>query len=82
MVLQINLLSCFVEVKKFQYDLWGDTVNTASRMESNVDVGRVIISQATYDLIKNDKDFKFKSRRKTQVKGIGEMEMYFAENGE
>ncbi len=63
-------------------DLWGDTVNTASRMESNGEVGRFIISQATYDLIKNDKDFKFKSRRKTQVKGIGEMEMYFAENGE
>ncbi len=78
----MNLFSCFVGVKKFQYDLWGDPVNTASRMESNGEVGRVIISQANYDLIKNDKDFKFKSQRKTQVKGIGEMEMYFAENGQ
>ncbi|HRN37139.1 MAG TPA: adenylate/guanylate cyclase domain-containing protein, partial [Flavobacteriales bacterium] len=35
-------------VKKFQYDIWGDTVNTASRMESSGEVGRVNISEATY----------------------------------
>ena len=79
MVLQINLLSCFVEVKKFQYGSMG---RYRKHCLPNGEVGRFIISQATYDLIKNDKDFKFKSRRKTQVKGIGEMEMYFAENGE
>jgi adenylate cyclase len=38
-----------VGVKKFQYDIWGDTVNTASRMESSGEVGQVNISEATYD---------------------------------
>ena len=42
-----------VGVKKFQYDIWGDTVNTASRMESNGEVGKVNISQATYELLKD-----------------------------
>ncbi|MEX1131717.1 MAG: adenylate/guanylate cyclase domain-containing protein [Flavobacteriales bacterium] len=37
-----------VGVKKFQYDIWGDTVNTASRMESSGEVGKVNISEATY----------------------------------
>ena len=66
-----------VGVKKFQYDIWGDTVNTASRMESNGEVGMVNISEATYELLKNDPDFSFKSRGKITVKGKGEMEMYF-----
>ena len=42
-----------VGVKKFQYDIWGDTVNTASRMESSGEVGKVNISQATYELLKD-----------------------------
>jgi class 3 adenylate cyclase len=42
-----------VGVKKFQYDIWGDTVNTASRMESSGEVGRVNISEATYALVKD-----------------------------
>ncbi len=42
-----------VGVKKFQYDIWGDTVNTASRMESSGAVGEVNISEATYALVKN-----------------------------
>jgi len=37
-----------VRVKKFQYDIWGDTVNTASRMESSGEVGRVNLSKSTY----------------------------------
>ncbi|MBS1498508.1 MAG: hypothetical protein JST41_04965, partial [Bacteroidetes bacterium] len=40
-----------VGVKKFQYDIWGDTVNTASRMESSGEVGQVNISEATYALV-------------------------------
>lgn len=40
-----------VGVKKFQYDIWGDTVNTASRMESSGEVGKVNISEATYTLL-------------------------------
>jgi len=43
-----------VGVKKFQYDIWGDTVNTASRMESSGEVGHVNISEATYSLVKNE----------------------------
>ncbi len=42
-----------VGVKKFQYDIWGDTVNTASRMESNGEVGRVNISETTYLLVRD-----------------------------
>jgi class 3 adenylate cyclase len=41
-----------VGLKKFQYDIWGDTVNTASRMESSGEVGQVNISEATYRLVK------------------------------
>ncbi|MBK8498353.1 MAG: hypothetical protein IPL52_05935 [Flavobacteriales bacterium] len=42
-----------VGVKKFQYDIWGDAVNTASRMDSTGEVGRVNISEATYRLVVN-----------------------------
>jgi len=66
-----------VGVKKFQYDIWGDTVNTASRIESNGEVGKVNISQATYDLLKDDPDFSFESRGKIEAKGKGEIEMFF-----
>ncbi len=63
--------------KKFQYDIWGNTVNTASRMESNGEIDKVNISQHTYDLIKDDPFFTFEKRGKIQVKGKGELEMYF-----
>src|SRR5690606_18761047 len=43
-----------VGVKKFQYDIWGDTVNTASRMESSGEVGQVNISEATYRLVNGE----------------------------
>ncbi len=66
-----------VGVKKFQYDIWGDTVNTAARMESAGEVGKVNISQITFELLKNNPDFSFISRGKIQAKGKGEIEMYF-----
>lgn len=66
-----------VGVKKFQYDIWGDTVNTASRMESASEVGKVNISQTTYLLLKDDPDFVFENRGKIEAKGKGEIEMYF-----
>lgn len=66
-----------VGVKKFQYDIWGDTVNTASRMESSGEVGKVNISEATHELLKDDQQFSFESRGKIEAKGKGEMEMYF-----
>lgn len=65
-----------VGVKKFQYDIWGDTVNTASRMESAGEVGKVNVSQATYEIV-NDR-FEFISRGEIQVKGNSEVNMYFA----
>ncbi|MBK9759488.1 MAG: adenylate/guanylate cyclase domain-containing protein [Flavobacteriales bacterium] len=66
-----------VGVKKFAYDIWGDTVNTASRMESSGEVGQVNISEATYALVKNETGLTFTPRGKVQAKGKGEMEMYF-----
>ena len=74
-------------VKKFSYDIWGATVNTASRMESSGEVGQVNISEAAYDLVKNEPGFNFTSRglacpgprAGVQAKGKGEMEMYFVE---
>ena len=66
-----------VGVKKFQYDIWGDTVNIASRMESSGEVGQVNISEATYALVKSEAGFTFASRGKVQAKGKGDMEMHF-----
>ncbi|MEW7281260.1 adenylate/guanylate cyclase domain-containing protein [Aquimarina sp. 2201CG1-2-11] len=71
------IVAGIVGVKKFQYDIWGDTVNTASRMESNGDVGKVNISQNVYNIVKNEEDFSFEYRGKIKAKGKGEMEMYF-----
>ncbi|MFZ1666861.1 MAG: adenylate/guanylate cyclase domain-containing protein [Flavobacteriales bacterium] len=71
-----------VGVKKFQYDIWGDTVNTASRMESSGEVGQVNISAATYALVKNEPELSFASRGKVLAKGKGEMEMYFVGHGQ
>jgi ligand-binding sensor domain-containing protein/class 3 adenylate cyclase len=67
-----------VGVKKFAYDIWGDTVNTASRMESSGENGKINISETTYGLIRNK--FKCVYRGKIQTKGKGEMDMYFVED--
>jgi adenylate cyclase len=66
-----------VGVKKFQYDIWGDTVNTASRMESSGVAGKVNISQTTYETLKDESGFTFEYRGKLAAKGKGDMEMYF-----
>ncbi len=66
-----------VGVKKFQFDIWGDTVNTASRMETNCEVNRVNITESTYDAIKNDPEFAFESRGSLEVKGKGNIPMWY-----
>lgn len=66
-----------VGVKKFQYDIWGDTVNTASRMESSGEPGKVNISATTYELVKNQ--FTCTPRGKITAKNKGELETYFVE---
>ena len=68
-----------VGTKKFAYDIWGDTVNIAARMESSGEAGRVNISQTTYELLKDRHDFHFVPRGKIQAKNKGELEMYFVE---
>ena len=60
-----------VGVKKFQYDVWGDTVNTAARMESSGEVGKVNISEDTYNLVKDEAIFEFESRGKVEAKHKG-----------
>lgn len=73
--------------KKFAYDIWGDTVNTASRMESSGEPGKINISGTTYELLHSshlamtDKEgCSFIHRGKIPAKNKGEIEMYFVEN--
>lgn len=68
-----------VGVKKFQYDVWGDTVNTASRMETSGEIGEVNISKVTHQLVKDEPDLLFTPRGKVNVKGKGDLEMFFVE---
>lgn len=68
-----------VGIKKFAYDIWGDTVNIASRMESAGVKGRVNISGTTYALLKDT--FICEYRGKIQAKNKGEIDMYFVNSG-
>ena len=60
---------------KFIYDVWGDTVNTASRMESFGAPGRIHVSAETYGVLRHD--FEFEPRGPLEIKGKGAMETYF-----
>ncbi len=66
-----------VGVKKFAYDIWGDTVNIASRMETCGEVGEVNISGSTYALVKGEPGLNFESRGNVSAKGKGGLEMWF-----
>ncbi|MFA6261122.1 MAG: adenylate/guanylate cyclase domain-containing protein [Bacteroidia bacterium] len=66
-----------VGVKKYAYDIWGDTVNTAARMEQHSEPGKINISGATYELIHNE--VKCMHRGKIAAKNKGEVNMYFVE---
>lgn len=73
-----EVVAGIVGTRKFTYDVWGDTVNIASRMESNCEPGRINISQSTYELVKDYFDCEY--RGKISAKGKGEMDMYFIIN--
>jgi class 3 adenylate cyclase len=60
---------------RFLYDLWGDAVNTASRMESHGIPGEIQVTEATYDILKSK--FNFEERGVIEVKGKGKMRTYF-----
>lgn len=64
-----------VGIKKYIYDVFGDTINTASRMESNSEAMKINISETTYQLVKDK--FETIERGSLPVKGKGEMRMYF-----
>ena len=69
------VIAGIVGLKKFQYDIWGDTVNIASRMESSGTVGKINISQTTYELVKDK--FACGYRGEIDAKGKGMLKMYF-----
>ncbi len=72
------LVAGVVGKKKFAYDIWGDTVNTASRMESSGQAGKINISGPTYELVKDH--FPCTYRGKVSAKNKGEVDMYFVED--
>jgi adenylate cyclase len=74
-----SVVAGIVGVKKFAYDIWGDTVNIASRMEQSSEAGKINISEATYELVKDQ--FKCTFRGEIEVKNKGKMGMYFVETG-
>ncbi len=69
------LVAGVIGARKFSYDVWGDTVNLASRMESNSEPGKVNVSQSIVDLTKDF--FQFKARGKLPVKNKGKTAMFF-----
>lgn len=71
-----------VGLKKFQYDIWGDSVNTASRIESAGQVGRVNISKRTHEIIAHVSGLKFQSRGLIEIKGKEPQEMWFVEEAD
>ena len=64
-----------IGTRKFTYDLWGDTVNTASRMESHGSSGAIHVSQETYERLRHR--YQFEERGEVEIKGIGKMRTYF-----
>ena len=72
------IMAGVVGKKKYAYDIWGSTVNVASRMETAGEPGKVNISADTYELVKDK--FKCHHRGKVSAKNVGEIDMYFVES--
>ncbi len=71
------LIAGVVGIKKFAYDIWGDAVNTAARMQQNGEEGKINISGTTYDLIKHR--FNCTHRGRIEAKNKGLVDMYFVD---
>lgn len=69
------VVAAVIGTKKFAYDVWGDAVNIASRMESNGEPGKILVTEATYSRLKNQ--YKFARRKPIEIKGKGEMTTYW-----
>jgi len=63
--------------KKFAYDIWGDVVNTASRMQSTAEPGTIQISDKVWGVVKDDNRFVFQERGELDIKGKGKMRTHF-----
>ncbi len=72
-----EVVAGIVGIRKFAYDIWGDTVNTAARLEQNCLEGRVNISATTHALVKDR--FCCTYRGEIEAKNKGKLKMYFAE---
>ena len=72
-----TVVAGIVGVKKFAYDIWGDAVNVAARLEHESEIGKINISKVTYELVKDDFDCIY--RGKIAAKNKGEIDMYFVE---
>ena len=64
--------------RKFAYDIWGDTVNTAARLEQGSEPGKINISQTTWEVVQHEFGCNF--RGKLAAKNKGEIAMYFVEH--
>ncbi len=72
-----QLVAGVIGIRKFAYDIWGDTVNMAARMQQSSEAGKINISGATYELVKDG--FACIYRGKIEAKNKGEIDMYFVE---
>src|SRR5262249_18631818 len=70
-----QVVSGVLGLKKPLFDVWGDTVNLASRMESHSEAGQIQVSEATYWRLQENYDFV--ARGAIEVKGVGPVETYF-----
>lgn len=72
-----QLVAGVIGIRKFAYDIWGDTVNMAARMQQSSEAGKINISGATYELVRDK--FACVYRGKIEAKNKGEIDMYFVE---
>lgn len=72
-----TVVAGIVGVKKYAYDIWGDAVNTAARMEQNSEAGKINISESTYNIVSSK--FNCTYRGEIEAKNKGKLKMYFVE---